>query len=123
MKRSSDVGAEQVEQQSARNREAHPAAQQITSYKIEKVSNGLRRNDANLHPQRRCLNQPTAAAMSVALKRKNRRPTDLPADESCGWAPLFSAQTLSRDVPGQTSVVPARAAMQHPNSKKTPIAS
>jgi hypothetical protein len=38
------------------------------------------------------------------------------------WAALFKAQILSRAEPGQTKVVPAKAAMQAPNTKKTPIA-
>jgi hypothetical protein len=106
------------------NRDAYAAAQPVTPHKIDEISHDLRGNDAtaNLHPQSRRLDQPTEAARSVALSSKNSPPTDLPAANGCAWADLFKAQTLSRGVPGQANVVPARTAMQTPNRKKIPTA-
>src|SRR5277367_4054401 len=76
----------------------------------------------NLHPQRRRLNQPLAAAISVALSRKNKGPTVLPMGASRIYADRFIAQSLSRAVPGHTSVVPARIAIKAPKAKKSPTA-
>lgn len=64
----------------------------------------------------------TEAAGSVALSSKSRPPTDLPAADDCAWADLFKARTLSRGVPGQANVVPARTARQTPNRKNHPTA-
>src|SRR6266568_7495354 len=76
----------------------------------------------NRHPQRRRLNHPTAAASRTELKTRNRGPTTPPTGASCMYAGLFSAQTLSRGVPGHVNVVPARDAMQAPKMRNTPTA-
>jgi len=80
MKRSSDVGAEQVEQQSACNREAHPAPQQITSYKIEEVSNRLRTNDAySQSPSPKAMFEPADGSGNECRAQKEEQTADRPA--------------------------------------------
>src|SRR5438270_10938201 len=75
---------------------------------------------ANLHPQRRRLNQPVPAA--CAESQKENPPTILPRGARCLYAGAFRIQTRSRAVPRQINVVPAREAIAAPKNKKIPTA-